>query len=142
MPEVTRVNLLLKDKFDSIIDVEVALSVREGIQLLNNMDDIIKDIPLQALSRTKVENTDELVLVKDLWFGYEKENVILKGIGFNVNKGEYITIIGGNGSGKSTFLKLLAGLIKPVKVKYSMLRTLKSVMFIKILWFNLQKILC
>lgn len=121
MPEVTRVNLLLKDKFDSIKDVEVALSVREGIQLLNNMDNIIKDIPLQALSRTKVENTDELVLVKDLWFGYEKENVILKGIGFNVNKGEYITIIGGNGSGKSTFLKLLAGLIKPVKgkIKYA-----------------------
>jgi putative ABC transport system ATP-binding protein len=37
------------------------------------------------------------------------ENPVLKGIDLNVEKGDFITIIGGNGAGKSTFLNSIAG---------------------------------
>lgn len=41
--------------------------------------------------------------------GSINENHVLKGINLSINKGDFITIIGGNGAGKSTFLNSLAG---------------------------------
>lgn len=37
----------------------------------------------------------------------------LKGISFNIHKGEFFGIVGRNGSGKSTMLKILAGIYQP-----------------------------
>ena len=37
----------------------------------------------------------------------------LRGISFNVEKGEFITLIGSNGAGKSTTLRTISGLVKP-----------------------------
>ena len=44
--------------------------------------------------------------------GY-KEYRVLKGIDFQVKKGEFVGIVGRNGSGKSTLLKILAGVYYP-----------------------------
>lgn len=41
--------------------------------------------------------------------GSVNENHVLKGIDFTVNEGDFITVIGGNGAGKSTFLNSIAG---------------------------------
>ncbi|MCA9373847.1 MAG: metal ABC transporter ATP-binding protein [Candidatus Gracilibacteria bacterium] len=40
---------------------------------------------------------------------------VLEDISFTVNEGEYIGIIGPNGGGKTTLLKLILGLLKPTK---------------------------
>ena len=53
-----------------------------------------------------------LLEVKDLHVGYGEIKAI-RGINFNINQGEIVTIIGSNGAGKSTTLNSLAGLIKP-----------------------------
>ena len=37
----------------------------------------------------------------------------IKGISFEVNEGEIVTLIGANGAGKSTTLKTVSGLLKP-----------------------------
>jgi energy-coupling factor transport system ATP-binding protein len=61
--------------------------------------------PLQAKAR-------ETIRVRDLNFSYgEKE--ILRGISLNTVAGEFIGIIGSNGSGKTTFLSCLTGLNRP-----------------------------
>lgn len=50
--------------------------------------------------------------VKNLCFEYEENIPTLKNISFSVEQGEYVTILGHNGSGKSTIAKLLIGLLE------------------------------
>ena len=54
-----------------------------------------------------------MIEVKDLKFAYNAKDIALRGISFDVKDGEWVSIIGHNGSGKSTMAKLLAGLIEP-----------------------------
>lgn len=53
-----------------------------------------------------------MLKVKDLDVYYGMIHAI-KGISFEVNKGEIVTLIGANGAGKTTILKSLSGMIKP-----------------------------
>ena len=47
----------------------------------------------------------------DLWFRYEKESPdVVKGFSLKLRKGEFYAILGGNGAGKSTTLKVISGL--------------------------------
>lgn len=57
---------------------------------------------------------DKVIKFNDVSFGYE-DKVILDNINLNINKGDYIGIIGQNGVGKSTLLKLMINKLKPVK---------------------------
>lgn len=50
--------------------------------------------------------------VKNLCFEYEENIPTLKNVSFSVEQGDYITILGHNGSGKSTIAKLLIGLLE------------------------------
>ncbi len=53
-----------------------------------------------------------IIEVKNLSFSYDKEKV-LQDINVNIKKDDFFAIIGPNGGGKSTFLKLLLGILKP-----------------------------
>lgn len=61
-----------------------------------------------------------LIEVEDVSLGYDGDS-ILDGLSFSVEKGDYLCIVGENGTGKSTLIKTLLGLIAPLKgtVKYS-----------------------
>ena len=49
--------------------------------------------------------------VKNLTYKYSKKKQALKDVSFNVERGEFISVLGHNGSGKSTLGKLLCGLL-------------------------------
>ena len=55
--------------------------------------------------------------------GYKKQQV-LRGIDFDVKKGEFLGIVGRNGSGKSTLLKVLSGIYVPDKGEVDVYGTL------------------
>jgi zinc transport system ATP-binding protein len=55
----------------------------------------------------------KLIEIKNLSAGYE-DNVILKDINLEVFSGDFIGIIGPNGGGKTTLIKTILGLIKPI----------------------------
>ena len=62
--------------------------------------------------------SDSLLKVEDLNVFYGSIHAI-KGISFEVNEGEIVTLIGANGAGKSTSLNTVAGLLKPRTGKIS-----------------------
>ena len=62
-----------------------------------------KDLPVYS---------EEITLeCDDLWFRYEKDSPdVVKGFSLKLRKGEFYAILGGNGAGKSTTLKVISGL--------------------------------
>lgn len=92
---------------------ECPLTVKEGRNFANlNFSE--RKLPL----RNTIPNTEDIITLKDVFFRYEKGgNDILSGTNLSIKKGEHFCILGGNGSGKTTTLKILAGLLKPYRGK-------------------------
>jgi len=55
-----------------------------------------------------------LLEIQSLSAAYDS-NIVLQDINFSVNENDFIGVIGPNGGGKTTLLKVILGLIKPVK---------------------------
>ena len=58
-----------------------------------------------------MDNTDQIIL-NNISFAY-KQRRILENVDLVIQKGEFASIVGPNGGGKTTLLKLILGLIKP-----------------------------
>ena len=50
---------------------------------------------------------------KDVTLGYENK-VVAKNLNYKIDQGDYLCVVGENGTGKSTLIKTLLGLIKPL----------------------------
>ena len=57
----------------------------------------------------------EMVKFRDVSFKYHNGPVILENASLQIQSSEWLAIIGENGTGKSTLMKLICGLIKPMK---------------------------
>lgn len=53
----------------------------------------------------------------DVWFEYEKDVPVLKGVSFHSEAGKTTALVGSSGSGKSTILSLVLNFIQPIKGK-------------------------
>jgi len=60
-----------------------------------------------------------MIEARDLHYRYEEEGDVLDGVGFRIEPGEKMVLLGANSSGKSTLLKILAGLLFPSRGSYS-----------------------
>lgn len=62
--------------------------------------------------RTEEFKGSTMLQAEDLEFGYSLEELLIKGFNLNILPGDRIGIVGPNGRGKSTLLKLLTGRLK------------------------------
>ncbi len=53
-----------------------------------------------------------VITLRDVWYAYDSQPVV-EGIDLDVERGEFLGLIGPNAGGKSTLLKLLLGLLTP-----------------------------
>ena len=53
-----------------------------------------------------------VIELEDVWAGYESDRV-LEAVNFRMEAGDYVGLIGPNGGGKTTLIKVILGLIKP-----------------------------
>ena len=51
--------------------------------------------------------------MNDIDFAYSTEEKIIHDLNFELKQGEVVGIVGGSGSGKTTFIDILLGLLKP-----------------------------
>ena len=57
-------------------------------------------------------DNSNVIEVKDLWFSYTG-NPILKEVNLTIRSGDFLIIIGPNGGGKTTLVKLILGILEP-----------------------------
>ncbi len=96
-------------------DTPCPVTVREGRDWLHQYANSSEfyAIPDEAVHTYPDETAIE---AGALWFKYEKDLPdVVKGLTLTVRKGEFLALLGGNGTGKTTSLKLLAGILKPYR---------------------------
>ncbi len=70
----------------------------------------LQSVPEEAKN---APDTETVVSAQELWFKYDKDLPdVVKGLSLELHKGEFLTLLGGNGTGKTTSMRLLAGLRK------------------------------
>ena len=78
----------------------------EGNESLVNFD--------KQREKTSLEKAGETAIkTNNLWFRYDKSHDILRGLTIDVEKGQLFCLLGGNGVGKSTTLKVISRMLKP-----------------------------
>ena len=104
MPTAMRVWAAVETKLDCPI------TIRDGSQFLSRRKEEQEFCPLTK-KQPPVYPEDPALVCEDLWFRYEKDGAdVVKGFSLKLHKGEFYALLGGNGAGKSTTLKVISGL--------------------------------
>ncbi len=106
----------LSDSFSSYIETNnIVKDFNEFMELADSEE--------QGKAASDIEAPIEIEF-KDVSFSYhtmvdgeDKEIQVLDGLNVKIHKGEKVAIVGVNGAGKSTFIKLLCGMLRPSKGK-------------------------
>ncbi|MDD2413961.1 MAG: energy-coupling factor transporter ATPase [Eubacteriaceae bacterium] len=98
------------------------ITVREGRrwldQWLSGRKVDHRALPERTASEQQTEDKAPVVTMKEVWFKYDRTLPdVIRGLTLNIVPGEMFCIVGGNGTGKSTTLKLISGLVRPYRGK-------------------------
>lgn len=112
LPSASKIAMELGDK------TSIPVTVREGRAWLKEKSDgsvlnAIKEIPIEHKKEKPV------LEAKDVWFKYT-DSFVLQNFSTSIYSGRMLCIVGGNGSGKTTALSALAGILKPVRGKVNL----------------------
>ena len=130
------VYIFLYRKFDNDIILSLSLFIRLAPRIYNTQTRLLDATALiswpkkykenkkwaQSYKLKKKTNTIKLdnlkanINFKSVWYKYpQSNNWIIKNINFSINQNEFIGITGKSGSGKTTIIDLITGLITPSK---------------------------
>ena len=104
MPTAMRIWAAVETKLDC------PMTVRDGSSFLSQR--VAEEALLPLAEKDPPVYPEDITLeCEDLWFRYEKDSPdVVKGFSLKLRKGEFYAILGGNGAGKSTTLKVISGL--------------------------------
>ena len=91
------------------------ITVRDGRDWLVDYSERhpLGKIPEETERTASEENA---ITLEDVWFKYDKDLPdVVKGVSLEVKKGEFLALLGGNGTGKTTTLSLIGSLQKPYR---------------------------
>lgn len=98
--------------FENIsVVLEFSKSYKETRVAFDRVNDIL--LVVEESSNGNILNYVNSIQVKDLTFGFDKKSNLFKEFNYEFRRGYSYCIVGKNGRGKSTFLMLLIGLLKP-----------------------------
>lgn len=105
------------DNFKNSISgvLSVITTIYEDGLYVNNFFDLMK-LDTENNAALKFNTCFKKIVFENVWFKYpETDQYIIKGIDLEIEKGKNYAIVGLNGSGKTTILKLLLRLYVPTK---------------------------
>jgi len=101
-------------------DLPCPVTVRDGRNWMTRLFEG-EDIRQNALAVPALPDRtgqEALISMKDVWFRYSKtDNDVIKDLALDIYKGELFCLLGGNGTGKTTMLKLISGISKAYRGK-------------------------
>jgi ATP-binding cassette, subfamily B, bacterial len=101
-------------RFPTFINIFAITVLTMGIASANRLIELIEgETLIDTNVDGKAQEIEGFIEFKDVTFGYQADKPILKNIGFKVNPGETVALVGMTGSGKSTITKLIARLYDP-----------------------------
>lgn len=121
-------NLAIKDTVpnvvrymsDNSLDIADIIPVRmrlfDGLVSVADCKNAVKNIALNDLHKSDI-NTDVAINVKRISFAYDRGADVLSDLSLNVYSGKINAVLGPNSSGKSTLLKVIAGVKKNYRGK-------------------------
>ena len=68
--------------------------------------------PSNINNQYATHTNEKVIEISDLYKSFGKNNHVLKGVNFQVNRGENLVVLGKSGSGKSITIKCLVGLVE------------------------------
>ncbi len=80
---------------------------QDAVSKLENLYEEMREDVLEFGNRTEFKNYD--IEFNNVSFGYEKDNLILKNLSFNLEENKSYALVGPSGSGKTTIAKLISG---------------------------------
>ncbi|MGI5824663.1 MAG: ECF transporter S component [Bacillota bacterium] len=99
-------------------DLACPVTVREGRNWLSEFAAVHELAAVPPLEIQDFSAQNPTVELREVWFRYEKAAPdIVKGLSLTAHAGEFLAILGGNGTGKTTTLSLIGGLNKPYRGK-------------------------
>ncbi|MDY0235337.1 MAG: ATP-binding cassette domain-containing protein [Gudongella sp.] len=95
------------------------LSIKSSREWLSEkMGNKLVEYPRIISKEQPAKETEIAMELTDIWFKYDRnEKDVIKDLSIQIKKGEFHSIVGGNGTGKTTMLSLLGGLNKPYRGK-------------------------
>ena len=104
-------------------DAPCPVTVREGRDFLQAFaaKQVLQALPPEAA----YPHGEPVITMSGAWFRYEQDSPdVVKSLNLTLGRGEFLALLGGNGAGKSTTLKLLSGLKKPCRGEVTVSGTL------------------
>ncbi len=92
--------------------------IHSAMPIVTEFLDVCKKINIKSVNEIKKRKFADFkssIELKNICFGYESDKTILKNINLKINKGEFIGIAGLSGTGKTTLVDIIAGLLMPEK---------------------------
>ncbi|CRX38433.1 ABC transporter ATP-binding protein [Estrella lausannensis] len=86
--------------------------IQRGVAAAERLFEIIQEKPVieDSFGAKTLSEFKESIVFKDVWFKYRDTDWVLKGLNFEVKKGQMVAIVGPTGAGKSTIVQLLTRL--------------------------------